>query len=384
MRAFLIAGEPSGDALGAALMVGLKALAPDVTFAGIGGAGMTAEGLTSRFPMEELSVMGLAEVLPRYFDLKRRIRETAAAIVDDPPDVVITIDSPDFCLRVLKIVRAASTVRTVHYVAPSVWAWRPGRAAKMAQFVDQVLTVLPFEPPLMEAHGMRADFVGHPVVSTPRPEAEDVAAMRKAAGAEEAPLLLVLPGSRKSEVGLLGPIFGEAIGRIAEARPEIRFATVTGGPVAGSVREMAARWPGPALVLTEDGSEAFAGQKRALFKAADVALAASGTVSLQLAAAATPMVIGYDFKWLTRQIMARMVKTDTVTIANHVTGTRAVPEFLGDRCRPDLLAEGVLAVLEAPDAQTEALVETMRLLGQGGDDPGLRAARAVLDGMAEA
>ncbi len=383
MRAFLIAGEPSGDALGGALMAGLKSLQPKITFEGIGGQDMTSEGLTSRFPMDELSVMGLAEVLPRYFDLKRRIRETAEAIITDPPDVVITIDSPDFCLRVLKLVRAGSDVRTVHYVAPSVWAWRPGRSAKMAKHVDQVLTLLPFEPPYMEAHGMRADFVGHPVVSEPVPTADEITAIRAEAGAGDAPLLLVLPGSRRGEVGLLGPIFTKALDRIASARPDIRVATVTGGPVAASVQDMAVGWPGGAFVLADDGTEAFGAKKRALFRAADVALAASGTVSLQLAAAATPMVIGYDFKWLTRQIMTRMMKTDTVTIANHVTGTRAVPEYLGDRCRPDLLAEGVLKVFEAPDEQTAALAETMRLLGQGGDAPGLRAARAVLDGMAQ-
>ena len=149
MRVFLIAGEPSGDRLGGALMAGLRQLVPGIAFDGIGGPQMQAEGLVSRFAMDELSVMGLAEVLPRIAQLKRRIAETAQAVIETLPDVLITIDSPDFCLRVAWQVKAASSIRTVHYVAPSVWAWRPGRAAKMARVIDQVLALLPFEPPYM-------------------------------------------------------------------------------------------------------------------------------------------------------------------------------------------------------------------------------------------
>ena len=168
MRVFLVAGEASGDALGAALMAGLRALCADVAFDGIGGPLMEAEGLQSRFPMEELSVMGLMEVLPKYRHLKRRIAETADAVVALRPDVLITIDSPDFGLRVARAARARwPDLRTVHYVAPSVWAWRPGRAAKMAPVIDHVLALLPFEPPYMEAAGMTCDFVGHPVTTVP-------------------------------------------------------------------------------------------------------------------------------------------------------------------------------------------------------------------------
>ncbi|MCI5097851.1 MAG: lipid-A-disaccharide synthase, partial [Rhodobacteraceae bacterium] len=150
LRVFLLAGEPSGDRLGAALMEGLQQLVPDVRFDGVGGPLMQAKGLTSRFPMEELSVMGIAEVLPKYRHLKRRIRETADAVIETQPDVLITIDSPDFSFRVARLVREQSAVRTVHYVAPSVWAWRPKRAAKMARMIDHVLALLPFEPPYMQ------------------------------------------------------------------------------------------------------------------------------------------------------------------------------------------------------------------------------------------
>ncbi|QUJ77581.1 lipid-A-disaccharide synthase [Sulfitobacter albidus] len=382
-RVFILAGEPSGDKLGGALMAGLKALSPGVTFEGIGGAQMQAEGLHSLFDMAELSVMGLAEILPKYFHLKRRIAETAQAVIAMRPDVLITIDSPDFSLRVAKLVKARSNIRTVHYVAPSVWAWRSGRAAKMARHVDQVLALLPFEPPYMEAAGMRCDFVGHPVVSEPVASDAEAAAFRAAHGLGAAPILLVLPGSRGSEIARLGAPFGQSVARMVAARPEVRIVVPAAAPVAGAVKDLVAGWPGDPVVLDpREGSYAEAMTlKRAAFRAADVALAASGTVSLELAAAGTPMVIAYDMAPLSRAIISRMVRVDTVTLVNLVAESRTVPEFIGKRCRADLIAPAILRVLEAPDAQHAAMALTMQRLGQGGEAPGLRAARAVLDGF---
>jgi lipid-A-disaccharide synthase len=380
VRVFLIAGEPSGDNLGAAFMAGLKQLVPGVTFDGIGGPRMEEEGLRSRFPMDELSVMGIAEVLPRYRHLMRRIKETAAAVVETQPDVLITIDSPDFVFRVAKRVRAASRVRIVHYVAPSVWAWRPGRARKVARLVDQLLTLLPFEPPYFEAEGLRADFVGHPVVAEPMASEAEAMAFRARHGIGEAPLLMVLPGSRRGEVARLAHPFRETVRAVFAARPGVRVVVPAAGPVAGMVREAVAGWPGAPVVIApeedRDGAE-----KRAAFRAADVALAASGTVSLELAASGTPMVIAYDMAWLSRQIIGRMLRVDTVTLVNLVSDTQAVPEFLGERCRAELIAPAVLELLDAPGAQAEALEFTMERLGRGGEAPGLRAARAVLDGI---
>ena len=380
MRVFIVAGEPSGDNLGAALMAGLKALAPGVTFDGVGGPRMAAEGLASRFPMDELSVMGIAEVLPRYRHLMRRIRETAEAVVETRPDVLVTIDSPDFSFRVGRRVKAASQVRIVHYVAPSVWAWRRGRARKVARFLDQLLTLLPFEPPYFEAEGLRADFVGHPVVAEPVATEAEAAAFRAKAGIGEAPLLMVLPGSRRGEVARLAGTFGETLRTVAAARPDLRVVVPAAAPVAGLVREAVAGWPG-APVLIEPARDPGGAEKRAAFRAAEVALAASGTVSLELAASGTPMVIAYDMAWLSRQIIGRMLRVDTVTLVNLVSGTRSVPEFLGDRCRAELIAPAILGLFEAPEAQAAALALTMERLGQGGEAPGLRAARAVLDGM---
>ncbi|PJE31680.1 lipid-A-disaccharide synthase, partial [Pseudooceanicola lipolyticus] len=220
MRIFLVAGEPSGDRLGGALMAGLRQLLPQVSFDGIGGPQMQAQGLTSRFPMDELSVMGLAEVLPKYRHLKRRIAQTAGWVAETQPDLLITIDSPDFCLRVARRVKAVSTIRTVHYVAPTVWAWRPGRAAKMARMIDQVLALFPFEPPYMQEAGMDCDFVGHPVVAEPQASAAEIAAFRDSQGLGAAPVLLVLPGSRVSEVTRLAPIFGAALQPVLSAHPD--------------------------------------------------------------------------------------------------------------------------------------------------------------------
>jgi len=375
MRVFVIAGEPSGDQLGAALMRGLRALVPGVTFDGIGGAAMIGEGLVSRFAMHELSIMGLVEVAPKYFHLKRRIAETAAQVVDTNPDVLITIDSPDFCLRVARLVKASSDVRCVHYVAPSVWAWRPGRAAKMAKVIDHVLALLPFEPPLMQAAGMDCDFVGHPVVGEGQASAEEMAAFRARHGLGDAPILLALPGSRKGEVARLAPVFGAGLRLFLGRHPEMRVVVQAAGPVEAEVRAQVADWPGSPLVVTQEAG------KRACFGAATLALAASGTVSLELAAAGTPMVIAYDFNRLTWAVLRRMALTDTATLVNLVSETRVVPECLGPECRADKIAGCLEQVLQNPQAQTAAMALTMMRLGQGGEAPGLRAARAVLAGL---
>ncbi|WP_411890370.1 lipid-A-disaccharide synthase [Yoonia sp. SDW83-1] len=374
MRVFVIAGEASGDKLGSALMAGLRQLCPEVAFDGVGGPLMQAEGLVSRFPMDELSVMGLAEILPKYRALKARIRQTAEAIIETRPDILITIDSPDFCLRVARLVKAASDIRTVHYVAPTVWAWRPGRAAKMAQHIDHVLALFPFEPPYMQAAGMDCDFVGHPVVAEPVASDDDAAAL-----GVDGTVVMVLPGSRKGEVSRLADRFGEAVGRIVAAVPDATFVIPTTQGVFDLVCDKVKDWPVPVTVL-EPGVPS----RPAWFKRAEVALAASGTVSLELAANGTPMVIAYDMAWLSRIIIRRMLLVDTVTLVNLVSETRVVPEFIGKNCESGPIAEAVLQVLKDPGAQRDAMALTMERLGQGGEPPGLRAARAVLDRLEHA
>lgn len=375
MKVFVIAGEASGDKLGGAFLQGLKSLVPGVELRGVGGPLMQAQGLQSLFPMDELSVMGIAEVLPKYRHLKRRIAQTAQAALAWQPDVLLTIDSPDFSLRVAKQLKAASAIRTVHYVAPTVWAWRSGRVKKMVGVIDQVLALFPFEPPYMEAAGIRCDFVGHPVVAEPVASASDIAAFRDAHDLDDAPVLLALPGSRKGEIMRLSGTFGAALTRVLKAHPDFRIVVPAAPGKAGLVRAQTANWPGKPLII-EDRAE-----KAAAFKAATIALAASGTVSLELAASGTPMVIAYDMNWISRQIIKRMLRVDTVTLVNLVSETRVVPEFLGADCTADAIAAGLEAVLANPEAQQDAMRLTMERLGQGAEAPGLRAARAVLDGL---
>lgn len=365
LRLFLLAGEPSGDRLGAALMAGLKALAPEVEFHGVGGPLMQAEGLQSLFPMEDLAVMGLLEVLPRYLHLRRRLSQAAEAVARLAPDALITIDSPDFSLRLARLARAARPgLRTIHYVAPSVWAWRSGRAAKMARVVDHVLCLLPFEPPLMQAAGMTAEFVGHPVV------AESLG--NPAAFPGTHPLVLALPGSRRGEVRRLCPVFGAALGQVAGHHPGLRVLLPTLPAIEAEVRALTAGWPVPPRILTD------ADQKRDAFAAADVALAASGTVSLELAANVCPMVIAYRMNPVSFALMRAMARVDTVTLVNLVSETRAVPEFLGPAAAPGPIAAALEATLENPAAQHAAMAVTMDRIGRGATPPGLRAARSVL------
>ena len=378
VKLFLVAGEASGDKLGAALMAALIDLVPGISFVGVGGPQMEALGLKSLFPMEELSVMGIMEVVPKYRHLKRRIAETAQAVIAAAPDALITIDSPDFCLRVARIVKAATPAqKTVHYVAPSVWAWRPGRAAKMAQVIDHVLALLPFEPPYMTTAGMSCDFVGHPVVAEPRATKAEAEALRQTLmiGADQ-PVLLCLPGSRRGEVKRLMPRFAATVEVLRKNAPGLRVLIPTVRGVAGLVRDLACRWDEVPNVISDPA------EKRAAFATADLALAASGTVSLELAANLVPMVIGYRMNFLTWHLTRRAMLIDTVTLVNLVSETRAVPEFLGPACRPKPMARALQDLLRDPQrraAQVAAMETTMQRLGQGGAAPGLRAARSVLD-----
>ncbi|MXX88445.1 MAG: lipid-A-disaccharide synthase [Boseongicola sp. SB0677_bin_26] len=380
MKLYLLAGEPSGDKLGAALIRGLGSLVQDLEIRGVAGLEMQAEGMASLFPMDELSVMGIAEVLPKYLKLRRRLNEVVADCVAWRPDALITIDVPDFSQRMACAVRKRLPgMRSIHYVAPSVWAWRAWRAERMARCTDHVLALLPFEPPYMTRAGMTCDFVGHPVVSEPLASPEDVRAFRAETGSGDAPILLALPGSRPKEVARLVPVFGEAMRRVMASRPDVRIVVPAAGPVASAVREGVGAWPGEPIVLDpRDGAPA---KKRAAFAAADAALAASGTVSLELAANATPMVVAYDMNWLSWQVMSRLATIDTVTLVNLVTNTRTVPEFLGPGCKPAAIAAAVNELLSghaACEAQLDAMAMTMTRLGRGGEAPGLRAARSVL------
>ena len=381
MKIALIAGEASGDKLGAALIDGFNAILQQPSdFIGVAGPRMMKRGMDSLFSMQELSVMGIVEILKQYPRLKRRLNETADYIIAQNPDVLITIDAPEFSLRLAKIIHSKSDIPTVHYVAPTVWAWRPKRADKMAHFIDHVLALFPFEPPLMQRAGMSCDFVGHPVVTDPIATNEEVAAFRDDFGIGDAPLVLILPGSRNNEISKLMAPFGETLALARQTMPDLQCVLPAAPHVVGAVQEAVQNWPIRPIVLDhrELGETTYEVAKRAAFRAADVALAASGTVSLELAANDTPMVIAYDMGWLSRQIIGRMLITDTVTLVNLVTDTRVIPEFIGKNCRADLIAPALLESLIAPQGQLGALRDTMDKLGRGAPSPGTQAAGSVI------
>ena len=383
MKLFLLAGEASGDRLGAELMRGLRQLKPNVRFRGIAGPEMQSEGLDSLFDMAELSVMGLAEVLPKYFALKRRLDQTVAEVLAWKPDILVTIDSPDFCLRVARAVRAADpSIRTCHYVAPSVWAWRPGRAKKMAAYIDHVLALLPFEPPYMQAEGMACDFVGHPVAAQAAVTSKQIAQFQADFGLDPARRsLVVLPGSRASEIKRLLPIFCKVVAQPCFAEFQLIFPTLPHlEPLLRAEIDALAQ---DTVLVTGAGLTAAdaAEQRLVAYGAATAALAASGTVSLELAAAGTPMVIAYDMGFISRLVIGAMLKIDTVTLVNLVSETRAVPEFIGKDCKAERIAPALQQILDAPDAQAQAIKTTMTRLGRGDPELPYRAARAVLRGL---
>ena len=386
MKVFVVAGEASGDRLGADLMRGLRHLVSDVSFRGVAGPEMQSEGLDSLFDMSELSVMGLAEVLPKYFALKRRLHKTVAEVLAWKPDILITIDSPDFCLRVARAVRSADPrIRTCHYVAPSVWAWRAGRAKKMASYIDHVLALLPFEPPYMEAEGMACDFVGHPIAAQAPITSKQIAQFQADFNLDTAlKSLVILPGSRASEIKRLLPVFCEVLSQPCFGKFQLIFPTLP--HLAPLLQAEISALPQEKRLITGSGHSAKAAAEERLvaYSAATAALAASGTVSLELAAAGTPMVIAYDMGLVSRLVIGSMLKIDTVTLVNLVSENRAVPEFIGKNCKAERIAPALQHILTAPTAQQEAIEATMTRLGRGDPDLHYRAARAVLTGLGRA
>lgn len=377
---FLIAGEPSGDALGAHLMAAIKELTGGrARFAGIGGPGMIGEGLESLFPMAELSVMGLVEVLPRAPRLLRRIGETVAAIRDLNPDAVVTIDAPGFCFRVAARLkkagrRGAVIPPIVHYVAPQVWAWRPGRARTLARIIDHLLVLLPFEPPYFEKYGLACTYVGHPAFESETHHGNGGAFRAKFGIAADDPVLCLLPGSRIGEVSRLLPIYRATVERLMRQMPRLRIVCATAAAAADRVKSEVATWPVVVRVAEDDS-------RFDCMAASDVALAASGTVTLELARAGVPMVVAYRMNPITAWLARRVVRVQYANLANLVLGRGAIPELLLEDCYPEALASALLRLLRDEgerQRQRAAMAEALARLGSGGPRPSLRAAKAVL------
>jgi lipid-A-disaccharide synthase len=373
----LICGEPSGDQLGGQLMHSLKTLAPDIEISGVGGPAMAREGLESLFSLDATAVMGLREVVPAIPRILRRVRQAADFALTTRPDAVVLIDSPDFTHRIARAIKKRDpSIRTVNYVAPQVWASRSYRAKQMARDFDLVLALFPFEVPFLRRYGLRAEFVGHPVIERAARMTGGEALRAHLGVATATSLLALLPGSRSSEIRFILPVFRQAVEILARRIPGLVTVLPTVPHVAGRVRAATANWPTPLHVLESEAD------KFAAFDAADVALAASGTVTAELALAKTPMVVGYRVGGLTFALSSLIMNVKYITLANILLEREAVPEFLQGRMTPEALADSVEKLLRDPgvrQAQIQSLTEFARLLGEGTEAPSLRAARTLLN-----
>lgn len=378
----LVCGEPSGDRLGAELMAGLRNLAGDsLRIIGVGGPAMTGQGLRSLFPLDDTAVMGLREVVPRIPAILRRVREASDYAVREKPDAMVCIDSPDFTHRIAqRLKRVAPQIRTVNYAAPQVWASRSYRARKMARYFDLVLALLPFEAPFFEAHGLRAVFVGNPVIERAAQMNGGDALRARLGLAPEVVVLAILPGSRMNEVRLLLPPFRDAVARLRSEIPDLVCLLPTVDHVSHYVLEHTRDWPAPLHILGSDAD------KYAAFNDARAAIAASGTVTTELALAGTPMVVAYRLGALTYALVRPFVRVDYITLANILLDRPAIPELIQRRCTGEALARATLPLLRDETArarQKRDLAEAMTKLGLGGEPPSLRAARALLEFVRE-
>jgi lipid-A-disaccharide synthase len=373
---FLVAGEESGDRLGAALIGAIRRRCPGARFSGAGGAQMAQLGVSSLFPLGELAIIGFVGIVGNLPKIARRIRQTADAAAAAKPDVLVIIDSPEFTHRVARRVRArAPKIPIVDYVCPSVWAWRSGRAPAMKRYIDHVLALLPFEPKVMaELGGPPCTYVGHPLIeqlSELRPNPEE--ARRRLA---DPPRLLVLPGSRKREIRRMAPAFGDAMALAAARIGAIEVVVPSVPRLADDVRAAVATWRVPTHVVTDTA------EKHTAFRTARAALAKSGTSTLELALAGVPMVTAYKVPLIEEVVARALIKLDTVILANLVLGEKLVPEFLQGDCTAQALA-GALVPLFADTPERQRQIEAFgrldNIMGTGQAAPSDRAAAVVLD-----
>ncbi|TKK43036.1 lipid-A-disaccharide synthase [Pseudomonas fluorescens] len=366
LRIALVAGEASGDILGAGLMRALKAQHPAVEFIGVGGPLMQAEGLTSYFPMERLSVMGLVEVLGRLRELLARRKLLIKTLIEEQPDVFIGIDAPDFTLNIELKLRQAG-IKTVHYVSPSVWAWRQKRVLKIREGCDLMLTLLPFEARFYEEKGVPVRFVGHTLADA-IPLQADRAAARAELGLRDGPLVALMPGSRGGEVGRLGALFFDVAERLQAQKPGIRFVLPCASPQRRAQIETLLEGRSLPLTLLD-------GQSHLALAACDAVLIASGTATLEALLYKRPMVVAYRLAPLTFWILKRMVKSPYISLPNLLAQRLLVPELLQDDATPDALAQTLLPLIDGGEEQTRGFDDIHRTLRR---DASNQAADAVL------
>ncbi|KAA0123499.1 lipid-A-disaccharide synthase [Methylobacterium sp. P1-11] len=372
---WLVAGEDSGDQLGAKLMRALREAEPDAVFGGVGGEAMAEEGFTSLFPLDDVAVMGYLPVLARARTLLRRIRETVEATIRARPDVLVIIDSPGFTHAVARRVRkAAPAIPIVDYVSPSVWAWRPWRAKGMRPFIDHVLALLPFEPDAhLQLGGPPCTYVGHPLIERLPELQPDPSHLRRRDVAPHS--LVVLPGSRRSEIERLMPVFGATLARVAAGLAiEAVLPAVTRHRAL--IERLSADWTVPVRIVTGEAA------KYAAFREARAALAASGTVTLELALAGVPMVVAYKVSRAEEFIARRLIQVPSIVLPNLILAENAMPEFVQAECTPERLADALRPLLAGGagrDAQLAALarIDGLMRLAEA-DTPSRAAARIVL------
>lgn len=367
LKIALVAGEASGDILGAGLMQAIKARHPDAQFIGVGGPRMQAEGLDSYFPMERLAVMGLVEVLGRLPELLKRRRRLIRTLIDEQPDVFIGIDAPDFNLGVELKLRQAG-IRTVHYVSPSVWAWRQKRVLKIQRACDLMLTLFPFEAQFYEAQQVPVCFVGHPLADAIPLEADRAAARAALGLPEQGGVVALLPGSRGGEVERLGSLFLDAAERLRALRPGLRFVL----PCANAERraQLEAMLAGRELAVS-----LLDGRSHEALAACDAVLIASGTATLEALLFKRPMVVAYRVAPLTYRILRRLVKSPYISLPNLLATRLLVPELIQEAATPDALAASLAPLLDDGAVQTEGFDAIHRTLRRGAS---ARAAEAVL------
>lgn len=376
---YLIAGEPSGDLLASRLMKALREKTDrKVRFAGVGGETMAEQGFESLFDSSELAVMGLAEVIPSIPRIMARIRQTVDDIVAKKPAVVITVDSWSFSARVNQGLRSLRTgIPQVHYVAPQVWAWKKGRAKTCGRYIDLLLALLPYEAKYFTPYGLKVDFVGHPVVEGGAAKGNGAAFRAEHGIAENEKLLCVLPGSRRSEIKYLLPVFKDTVALLAQKHPDAKIVVPTVATVQDAVKAAVREWALPVCVVTGETARYDA------FAAADAALAASGTVALELAMAKVPYTIAYKMNPVSSFLARKLVSGKYANLVNILADGEIVKEYLLEDCRPDLLAlevEKLLTDEAYKNAEVNSAFDVLKMLGaDGAETPSQKAADAILN-----
>ncbi|MBR4927021.1 MAG: lipid-A-disaccharide synthase [Alphaproteobacteria bacterium] len=360
LKVYLITGEPSGDLLGSRLMRALKKQTNNnIHFMGVGGETMQAEGLNSLFDIKDLAVMGIFEVLPSIPKILRHMNNIIADIQKQKPDIIITIDSYSFCARIHKRLKKADcSIPHVHYVAPQVWAWKKGRAKHVAKFIDHMFCLLPSEPAYFTPHGMATTFVGHPVIEGGAATGNGQAFRKNYLVSQKTTLVCMLPGSRRNEVDYLLPVFKQAIEQLSQKYPDMCVVIPTVKTVSDKIKQDLKGWRIPFMVI--EGER----ERYDAFAAADVAVAASGTVSLELAMADVPHLIAYKVNKVTGWMAKCLLKIKYVNLINILSGREIIPELLQDDCTP----EKICAEMERLLVQdTQDVKRHMNVLGFGGE-----------------